>query len=93
MWRRLSPALRARTMLVSLPLDDVDENAVMVNALQRHASVVTQKSLAEGFGLTVAEAMWKGVTRPGHAKPPQRDHLDRRCLADALSSAALITRA
>jgi trehalose synthase len=31
----------------------------MVNALQRHASIVTQKSLAEGFGLTVAEAMWK----------------------------------
>jgi trehalose synthase len=27
--------------------------------LQRHATVVTQKSLAEGFGLTVVEAMWK----------------------------------
>ena len=32
----------------------------MVNALQRRADVVVQKSLAEGFGLTVAEAMWKG---------------------------------
>jgi trehalose synthase len=32
----------------------------MVNALQRHATVVAQKSLAEGFGLTVSEAMWKG---------------------------------
>jgi len=31
----------------------------MVNALQRHAAVVVQKSLAEGFGLTVTEAMWK----------------------------------
>lgn len=31
----------------------------MVNALQRHSDVVVQKSLAEGFGLTVAEAMWK----------------------------------
>jgi trehalose synthase len=31
-----------------------------VNALQRHAAIVVQKSLAEGFGLTVAEAMWKG---------------------------------
>jgi trehalose synthase len=30
-----------------------------VNALQRHAAVVTQKSLAEGFGLTVSEAMFK----------------------------------
>ena len=40
-------------------MDDVDENAVMVNALQRHATVIVQKSLAEGFGLTVAEGMWK----------------------------------
>jgi trehalose synthase len=38
---------------------DSDENATIVNALQRHAAVVTQKSLAEGFGLTVGEAMWK----------------------------------
>src|SRR5437764_285980 len=35
-------------------------HAAMVNALQRRATVVVQKSLAEGFGLTVAEAMWKG---------------------------------
>ena len=34
--------------------------AAMVNALQRHATVIAQKSLAEGFGLTVAEGMWKG---------------------------------
>jgi trehalose synthase len=39
---------------------DAEENAAMVNALQRRAAVVLQKSLAEGFGLTVAEAMWKG---------------------------------
>ena len=38
---------------------DPDESAAIVNAIQRHASVVVQKSLAEGFGLTVAEAMWK----------------------------------
>jgi trehalose synthase len=31
-----------------------------INALQRAASVVLQKSTREGFGLTVAEAMWKG---------------------------------
>ena len=31
----------------------------MVNALQRHATVVVQKSLKEGFGLPVTEAMWK----------------------------------
>jgi len=59
-WRDLSPAARARILLVTLPLDDVDENAAMVNALQRHAAVIAQKSLAEGFGLTVSEGMWKG---------------------------------
>ena len=31
-----------------------------INALQRGSSVVLQKSLREGFGLTVAEALWKG---------------------------------
>jgi trehalose synthase len=40
-------------------MDDVGENAAIVNALQRRADVILQKSLAEGFGLTVAEAMWK----------------------------------
>jgi len=59
-WRELPAEARARILLVTLPLDDADENAAMVNALQRHASVIVQKSLAEGFGLTVAEGMWKG---------------------------------
>jgi trehalose synthase len=59
-WRALPSSVRSRTLLVTLPLDDIDENAAMVNALQRHAAIVVQKSIAEGFGLTVAEAMWKG---------------------------------
>jgi trehalose synthase len=58
-WRGLPDALRNRIHLVSLPTDDVQENAAIVNALQRHAAVVVQKSLREGFGLTVTEAMWK----------------------------------
>ena len=40
-------------------MSDIAENAAIVNALQRRAAVVIQKSIAEGFGLTVAEAMWK----------------------------------
>jgi trehalose synthase len=59
-WQRLPPAQRARVVLLTLPVTDVDDNAAMVNALQRHASVIVQKSLAEGFGLTLAEGMWKG---------------------------------
>jgi trehalose synthase len=58
-WRDLPHAARARIQLVCLPMADVEENAAIVNAIQRHATVVVQKSLAEGFGLTVAEAMWK----------------------------------
>jgi trehalose synthase len=35
------------------------EDNILVNALQRTAAVVIQKSLREGFGLTVTEALWK----------------------------------
>jgi trehalose synthase len=59
-WHALPQRLRRRVHLALLPMEDADENAVIVNALQRRADVVVQKSLAEGFGLTVSEAMWKG---------------------------------
>jgi trehalose synthase len=58
-WHELPAPVRRRVHLCSLPMDDIEENAAIVNALQRHAHVVVQKSLAEGFGLTVSEAMWK----------------------------------
>lgn len=59
-WRALPHAIRQRVHLVCLPIADAEENAGLVNALQRHATVVVQKSLREGFGLVVTEAMWKG---------------------------------
>jgi len=37
-----------------------DDAHLEINALQRAATIVFQKSTREGFGLTVAEAMWKG---------------------------------
>jgi trehalose synthase len=43
--------------IIVLAIDD----PVLVNALQRKAAVVLQKSTREGFGLTVTEAMWKGA--------------------------------
>ncbi|MDZ7676760.1 MAG: glycosyltransferase [Acidimicrobiales bacterium] len=66
-WRDLPHAARARIALVCLPMADAEENATIVNALQRHASVVVQKSLQEGFGLTVSEAMWKSRPVVGSA--------------------------
>jgi trehalose synthase len=58
-WRRLPHHARSRIALACIPMADLEENAVIVNALQRHASIVVQKSIAEGFGLTVSEAMFK----------------------------------
>ncbi|HKT84304.1 MAG TPA: glycosyltransferase, partial [Solirubrobacterales bacterium] len=58
-WEALPDGVRRRVHVVNLPMEDADENAVMVNALQRRAEIVVQKSIAEGFGLTVSEAMWK----------------------------------
>ena len=58
-WRALPDSLRETVHLALLPTRDNEENAAIVNALQRHAAVIVQKSLYEGFGLTVTEAMWK----------------------------------
>jgi trehalose synthase len=55
----LDRGVRERTHLVCMPSGDVEASHAIVNALQRHAAVIVQKSLAEGFGLTVAEGMWK----------------------------------
>src|SRR5207302_8542163 len=59
-WQSCPPAVRRQIHLACLPMVDQEENAIIVNALQRRADIVVQKSIAEGFGLTVAEAMWKG---------------------------------
>jgi trehalose synthase len=59
LYYRLPSWVQVRVHLACLPMDDLEENAAIVNALQRRATVVVQKSIAEGFGLTVAEAMWK----------------------------------
>jgi trehalose synthase len=58
-WSALPRSARRRVHLALLPMDDPDENAIIVNAIQRRSDVVVQKSLAEGFGLTVSEGMWK----------------------------------
>jgi len=42
-------------------LVNIQDNDRTVNALQRAADVVLQKSLREGFALTVSEALWKGT--------------------------------
>lgn len=48
-------------VLLLLPMQSPDQNALMVNALQRASTIVVQNSLREGFGLTITEAMWKRI--------------------------------
>src|SRR5436305_8702872 len=57
---KIFESLRACQAEHILILTSGDDTA-LVNALQTRAAVVLQKSLREGFGLTVAEAMWKGT--------------------------------
>ena len=75
-WRSLPAPARERIHLVSVPMDDLDENARIVNALQRWSTVVVQKSLAEGFGLTVTEPMWKGKPVVASAVGGIRDQVE-----------------
>lgn len=83
----LHPAVQDDIALVALPLASVEQNALMVNALQRSATLVVQNSLREGFGLTIAEAMWKRVPVLSNSRavgPRQqiRDGIDGRLIAD-----------
>jgi len=92
-WRALPEEARRRIQIVCLPMDDPEENAFMVNALQRHAAIVVQKSLKEGFGLTVTEAMLKGrpvvASAVGGIVDQIRDGLDGILIQDPRDPAEL----
>jgi len=75
-WRRLPDQIRARVLLACLPMEDLEENGAIVNALQRQAAIVVQKSLKEGFGLTVTEAMWKARPVVASATGGIEDQID-----------------
>ena len=49
LWESLPPEDQRRVSLASLPMDDPEENAAMVNALQRHSAVVVQKRPRRGL--------------------------------------------
>ena len=79
----MPPAVQRDIALLMLPMQSAEQNALMVNALQRASTIVVQNSLREGFGLTIAEAMWKRVpvlTNSRACGPRQqvRDGLDGR---------------
>ncbi len=68
---------------------------IEINALQRSAAVIMQKSVKEGFGLTVSEAMWKGKPVIGGATggiPLQIVHGITGFLVHSVEGAAFRTR-
>ena len=92
-YAQLPAALQADIALLALPMTSRKHNALMVNCLQRCSALVVQNSLAEGFGLTAAEAMWKAVpilaSRACGLRQQVRDNLDGRLVDDATDSRAL----
>ena len=75
-WSRLDEEARRRVDIAALPMDDLAENALIVNALQRQAAVVVKKSIQEGFGLGVTEAMWKSKPVVASGVGGHRDQID-----------------
>ncbi len=61
LYQRLPAELQRDIALLSLPMSDFRENALMVSALQTVSTLVVQNSIREGFGLTATEPMWKGT--------------------------------
>ncbi len=93
-YRALPPWLQSDVAILLLPMHSLEENALMVNALQRASTIVVQNSLREGFGLTIAEAMWKRVpvlsnSRACGPRQQVRDGLDGCMVTDPEDRGAL----
>jgi trehalose synthase len=86
LYQALPHWLQEDVALLSLPMGSRENNALIVNALQRCSSIVVQNSLREGFGLTVTEAMWKQCpvlgSRACGIRQQIRDGVDGRLIQD-----------
>lgn len=77
-YTQLPPEIQDNISIIKLPMVSHIENDLMVNALQRTATIIVQNSIKEGFGLTVTEAMWKakpviGTTATGIQQQMQNE--------------------
>jgi trehalose synthase len=86
-YKALDNGVHPDIAILALPMKSRKQNALMVNALQRSSDIVVQNSLREGFGLTVAEAMWKrtpilGSARASGVRLQVRDGVEGRLVSD-----------
>ncbi len=49
-WQTVPESVRGRAVTCLIPMDDVDENAIIVNALQRHATWWSRRAWSKGSG-------------------------------------------
>ncbi len=93
LYKSLKPEWQKDIALITLPMDSLKRNALIVNAIQRCSTLIVQNSLQEGFGLTITEAMWKDIpVLSTHAVGPRqqiRDKIDGRLAHDAENVEAL----
>lgn len=90
----LHETVRRDILLLALPMQDPIANAHIVNALQRVSTVIVQNSIREGFGLTITEAMWKGIPVLSNSRacgPRQQvsDDVEGRLVDDPTDTAVL----
>jgi trehalose synthase len=83
----LPSSIQEDIAILTLPMRLPEHNALLVNALQRASTVIVQNSLREGFGLTIAEAMWKRIpvlsnSRACGPRAQVRDGIDGRLIED-----------
>ncbi|HUP64182.1 MAG TPA: glycosyltransferase [Thermoanaerobaculia bacterium] len=94
-WLDLDPRLQRDIAILTLPMASREENALMVNAIQRCSTIVVQNSIEEGFGLTVSEAMWKRLTVIGSSaagiRQQIRDGVDGILIPDAENTTEIAT--
>lgn len=85
-FNRMRPEEQESVVLLSLPMASDKQNHLLVNVIQRCATVMVQNSLQEGFGLTATEAMWKRVPVLGTSacglRLQIRDRIDGRLTVD-----------
>jgi trehalose synthase len=84
LYMKLDTEMQRHILVLKLPMTNRKNNELIVNALQRIATIVVQNSIKEGFGLTVTEALWKSKTVLGTnacgIKQQIRDGIDGRLI-------------
>jgi trehalose synthase len=85
-YKSISSEIQKDIAILKLPMSSRKYNELIVNALQRTASVVVQNSINEGFGLTVTEALWKTKNVIGTSacgiRQQIRDNIDGTLIGD-----------